>query len=44
MQNEITTQLFNLDVFLLQNIQQAQMIMLGVVATPISIPEPPLAP
>ncbi|KAG4915283.1 hypothetical protein JHK87_052840 [Glycine soja] len=42
MQNSITTQFSNLGVVLLQNLQQAQMIMLGVVApTPVPTQEPP---
>ncbi|KAG5082738.1 hypothetical protein JHK82_052897 [Glycine max] len=41
MQNSITTQFSNLGVVLLQNLQQAQMIMLGVVApTPVPTQEP----
>ncbi|KAL5187218.1 hypothetical protein HKD37_05G012936 [Glycine soja] len=37
MQNAITTQFSNLGVTLLQNLQQAQMPMLGYVATPTPI-------
>ncbi|KAG5068780.1 hypothetical protein JHK85_001157 [Glycine max] len=44
MQNVITTQFSSLGVILLQNIQQAQMSMLGVVVAPASVPQPPLAP
>ncbi|KAG5117859.1 hypothetical protein JHK84_043972 [Glycine max] len=44
MQNVITIQFFNLGVVLLQNLQQAQMSMLGVVASPaphVVAPAPP---
>lgn len=44
MQNVITIQFFNLGVVLLQNLQQAQMSMLGVVASPaphVVTPAPP---
>ena len=44
MQNVITTQFSSLGVILLQNIQQAQMSMLGVVVAPASVPQPSLAP
>ena len=41
MQNSITTQFFNLGVVLLQNIEQDQMSMLGVVAAPVLVRQPP---
>ena len=42
MHNAITTQFSNLGGVLLQNIQQAQMSMLGVVTAPTPVPQPPL--
>ena len=44
MQSAITTQFSNLSVVLLQNIQQAEMSMLGVVITPTLAPQPPPIP
>ncbi|KAG5128953.1 hypothetical protein JHK84_035350 [Glycine max] len=44
MQNAITTQFSYLDVFLLQNTQQAQMSMLEAVVAAAFVPQPPLIP
>jgi len=46
MQNAITTQFSNLGAILLQNIQQAQMSMIGVIVIPAPVPisQPPFIP